>query len=432
MPLRSPVSLFSSNKINLFAGQSSTAKDSLSDFYCRRTVSLGLFLGVTPGAGGMFQYAQSLTEAISKINSHNHNHKVVIAYGDRKWEPILNRLRVSGVHLRHVKLGLFIASMAMALRIPVRICRALSFFFNPLVIEMIRLRCDVWIFPAQEALTYQMPLPTIGSIHDLMHRYEPEFPEVNSWFRFYVREQRFKSISHVCSAIFVDSEVGRQHVVQSYGVSASKVFSIPYVFPSYLSASEERVDFEEHYKLPSQFVFYPAQFWPHKNHKRLLDAIKLVAINCSDIALVLSGSHKYLYQDIRNYAEALGISERVFFMGYVPDVDMKGFYRRARALVMPTFFGPTNIPPLEAMSIGCPVLVSGIYGMFEQCGDAAIYFSPTSVDEMAEKIESVWSNDALAASLTRKGRERSLGWTQADFDARVMSVLSEVLAINEG
>ena len=97
--------------------------------------------------------------------------------------------------------------------------------------------------------------------------------------------------------------------------------------------------------------------------------------------------------------DQLGLAENVHFLGYVPEAHMPGLYRRARALVMPTFFGPTNIPPWEAIALGCPVAVSDIDGMRDQMGDAALFFDPTSVPEMAQVMERLWRDDALCREL---------------------------------
>jgi glycosyltransferase involved in cell wall biosynthesis len=105
------------------------------------------------------------------------------------------------------------------------------------------------------------------------------------------------------------------------------------------------------------------------------------------------------------------------------------FYRRARALVMPTFFGPTNIPPLEALSCGCPVAVSNIYAMPEQLGDAALYFDPASPSEIASALERLWRDDALCARLREQGQRRIASWTPAHFARRLKAVLDDVLIL---
>ena len=387
---------------------------------------IGLFLGVGPRAGGMFQYAQSVLEALSQLGGR---YEVTIAYSDTDWSAILARFGLTGVALKHASGGQRLADLAMALRLPGAVVRALGQVLNPLVRELLAFRCDAWIFPAQESLSYQMPIRVIGTVHDLMHRYEAIFPEVSAKGRYGIREHRFRNIATWCTGVMVDSEVGRQHVVESYGVPAAKVYPLPYVAPSYLQDNHERADFDTHYRLPVKFLFYPAQFWAHKNHLRLLDAVHRVAERYPDIALVLSGGKHYAFDDVQRRVDDLGMHERIQFVGYVPDADLNGLYRRARALVMPTFFGPTNIPPLEAMAIGCPVLVSGIYGMPEQCGDAALYFDPNSVTEMVERIEQVWNDDALAAEMVRKGLERSRHNGQSQFNRRLAEIVDAVFAL---
>lgn len=111
----------------------------------------------------------------------------------------------------------------------------------------------------------------------------------------------------------------------------------------------------------------------------------------------------------------------------MPDEEITEIYRRARAMVMPTFFGPTNIPPLEAFALGCPVAVSRIYGMPGQVGDAALLFDPNSVDDIAAAIRQLWSDDELCRSLADKGIERAAAWGPRRFSKRLEAILNSVL-----
>jgi len=90
-------------------------------------------------------------------------------------------------------------------------------------------------------------------------------------------------------------------------------------------------------------------------------------------------------------------------------------------------FGPTNIPPLEAMAVGCPVAVSGIYAMPEQLGDAAVYFDPLSVEEIAHAIQRLWDDNALWDELAKRGLLRSNQWTQAHFNERLQAIIDYTL-----
>ena len=106
--------------------------------------------------------------------------------------------------------------------------------------------------------------------------------------------------------------------------------------------------------------------------------------------------------------------------------DMASLYRHARGLVMPTFFGPTNIPPLEAFAVGCPVAVSSVYGMPEQLGDAALYFDPTSVYEIAACVRKLWVDDSTRQTLIDRGTAHHNAWCQPHFNARFAEILEQL------
>jgi glycosyltransferase involved in cell wall biosynthesis len=266
-------------------------------------------------------------------------------------------------------------------------------------------------------------VPSIVSIFDLMHRYERRFPEVSHGMKFLRRESHYKKICRYSAGLLVDSAVGREHVEVSYSVDRERVHVLPFIAPPHLDDVHDERDTLE---VPGKFLFYPAQFWRHKNHIRLIRALAGLTDRCPDMQLVLAGSRKNNFEAVRNLISDLGLTDRVHILGYVSDPQIVSLYRRARALIMPTFFGPTNIPPLEAMALGCPVAASNIYAMPEQLGGAALMFDPNSVDDIAEAMYRLWTDDALCAELSRKGLERNAAWTQAEFSARLLSIVRRV------
>ncbi|MFL9924591.1 glycosyltransferase family 1 protein [Herbaspirillum lusitanum] len=313
------------------------------------------------------------------------------------------------------------ATLFLVSGMPAWICKKLS-ALNPVVRGLVALDCEMWLFPAQDALTYQVPLPAIGTVHDLMHRYESHFPEVSKAGRFRIREHRFGSLVKQAKLVLVDSQLGKQHVLDSYGGNPDKIFVLPYIVPTYITLPEP-ADFAEKYRLPAKFIFYPAQFWEHKNHRRLLDAAARVAERHSDLHLVFSGGRRHLYEQVKAHADELGLGGRVLFPGFIPDVYLSGFYRRARALMMPTFFGPTNIPPLEAFACGCPAAVSNIYAMPEQVRGAALLFDPLSTDDMAAAMEALWTDDDLCERLRAAGLNHAAQWNQVQFNDTFVGIL---------
>jgi glycosyltransferase involved in cell wall biosynthesis len=181
------------------------------------------------------------------------------------------------------------------------------------------------------------------------------------------------------------------------------------------------------YELPDRFVFYPAQFWAHKNHLRLVEAVRRLRAELPDLRLVLAGSKKNGYAAVERKVKSDRLDQVVHFLGFVPERDLAMLYRRAVALVLPTFFGPTNIPPLEAFVAGCPVAASRIYGMPEQLGDAALYFDPLSVDEIAGVLRRLWTDDALRSQLRARGRARSAAWGAPQFNQRFATIIETLL-----
>jgi glycosyltransferase involved in cell wall biosynthesis len=92
---------------------------------------------------------------------------------------------------------------------------------------------------------------------------------------------------------------------------------------------------------------------------------------------------------------------------------------------MPTFLGPTNIPPLEAFVCGCPAAVSNIYGMPEQTGGAALLFDPTSVVDMSKTLQRLWQDDALCTELKHKGLAQAAGWGQKQFGTAFQRIVAD-------
>jgi len=106
-----------------------------------------------------------------------------------------------------------------------------------------------------------------------------------------------------------------------------------------------------------------------------------------------------------------GLHSQIKILGYVPNEDIVGLYKNALALVMPTFFGPTNIPIVEAFFLGVPVVCSNVYAMPEQVGEAWLLFDPNNIDDMAEKIYTAWTDENLRKIFIQKGYERAKDMT---------------------
>ena len=259
-----------------------------------------------------------------------------------------------------------------------------------------------------------------------MHRYE-NFPEVRERAIYRSREKHYKNVCKYAKVILVDSRVGFQHLIECYSVRRERIHVLPYIAPSYIRSTEEDVDVIRKYNLPEKYIFYPAQLWRHKNHEGLLHAIALLREQDILVNAVFVGSDKNAGQDIRQLTNKLNLREHIFSLNFVSNEDLVALYRKAVALVMPTFFGPTNIPPLEAFALGCPVITSNIYGIPEQVGDAALLVDPNNHGDIADKIRTLWNDDRKRQELICKGYQKDMESNQQRFSATLASIIEDTL-----
>jgi glycosyltransferase involved in cell wall biosynthesis len=295
---------------------------------------------------------------------------------------------------------------------------------------------DLLVYPSPMATSFESGIPYVMVIHDLQHRLQPEFPEVSAGGEYEWREYLYRNGTQNAALLVADSEVGREDILNNYGdlgVTEDRVrvlpfLPAPYIHPQPDASERERV--RQRYSLPERYLFYPAQFWPHKNHKRLVEAQGRLR----DVHIVFSGSaadrmRRETLQGVVRTVERLGLGDRVHFIGYAPAEDMSALYAESVALVFPTFFGPTNIPIIEAWAMGCPVVTSDIRGVREQAGDAALLTDPRSIEALADAMNRIWHDRQLRNELTKRGRIRLSLYTETDYDARLRDILLEAIGL---
>jgi glycosyltransferase involved in cell wall biosynthesis len=273
-------------------------------------------------------------------------------------------------------------------------------------------------------------------VWDIQHRLQPWFPEVSKNGNWMQRELGTAYQFQRSSLIITGNNVGATEIALAYSVPRERILVNALPAPSDAleynlspNASEAIRIFREGI---GEFVLYPAQFWPHKNHKVLLDAIAHISLNSRNVPkLVLTGSDKGNLDYIQKKIEDLQIEEHVINLGFVDRTDLLYLYSQATALVFPSMFGPDNIPPLEAMGIGCPVIVADDPGMREQLGTAAIHLSPTDPVSWANTISTLCLDGKLRETLIFRGKVRTQICTTETYVEKVQRRLIEFKRIRE-
>jgi glycosyltransferase involved in cell wall biosynthesis len=312
-------------------------------------------LTLVPGiVGGSETYARELTRALARVGELDYRVFVpAIApdAGDGLPTEVVPEYRASTTTAGRI------AAMSLAAAVPGRIRRRLT-------LE----RLDAIHFPLSVMLPLVDRPPAATTVLDVQHEVFPEFfsrPElayrrvVYGWT---VRRSRI---------VITISEHARQALIERLRLAPERVRAI------HLAVDHER--FSPDGRERGDFLVYPANRWPHKNHERLFEAFTLVRRRRPELRLVLTG------QGHDRQPLPPGVESR----GHVSTEELVELYRSARALVYPSLYEGFGIPLLEAMACGCPVASSNAGPLPEIGGNAARFFDPTSVDEIAAAIDDV-------------------------------------------
>lgn len=297
-----------------------------------------------------------------------------------------------------------------------------------------RLRRDgiefVWFLTPRYLRT---DVPSLYTVWDLQHRVQPWFPEVSAGGRWHYRERLYQQILPRAAAVIVPNAAGQAELAFHYQVPRERVLVLPHPTPAFALRAPsvgETDSVRARYDLPDPFVLYPAQFWPHKNHTTLLFALQeLRERHGVVLGAAFVGSDRGNATHIRAQVLALGLGAQVRLLGFVSRDDLTALYQSALALAYPSFFGPENLPPLEAFALGCPVVAARVAGAAEQYGDAAVLVEPTDSAAWAAALKAVASDQALCQRLVASGRERATRWTAADYVAGVLEYLDRFAAV---
>lgn len=299
--------------------------------------------------------------------------------------------------------------------------------------KLINAGIDLLLIPFPGLFGFMNDLPYVICISSLPHKYYSKPPIGPTFSKRIIWNIVNKNAAKYSVLNTVDSERGMDDLNKYYGIAKNKIRIIPHI-PSGYIYKNKNMDLEtagatlNKYHLPEEYIFYPAQFVNGKNHIRLLKALKLIEQQYGmRIPIVLAGSPNESYKDVMEAVEYLKMNDQVVSIGYVSDKEIAALYKKAAALVYPSLFGPTNLPPLEAMILGTPVACSNLFAMPEQVGNAALLFDPFSVEDMAEKIRIIWTDDSVRAELVNKGYEKIKDLTQQDYAMKWQHTIENAL-----
>jgi glycosyltransferase involved in cell wall biosynthesis len=253
-------------------------------------------------------------------------------------------------------------------------------------------------------------VPSIYHPHDLQHIHLPNF--FSKW-QYLNREVKYKRFCEQAEIVAVTSTWTKQDVVTHYGIPHQKVQVIP-LAPSNegypLPTEDDLYNTKKKYALQTDFVFYPAQTWEHKNHITLIEAVaSLRDEHDIKIPLIFSGHRNGFYPKIQKCIRKYKMDDQLKFLGFVSPLELQALYKLCRCVVIPTKFEAASFPLWEAFYAGAPVACSNVTSLPAQAGNAALIFDPYDKQSIANTIKKLWLDDKLREELSIKGKQ-NVNW----------------------
>lgn len=273
-------------------------------------------------------------------------------------------------------------------------------------------KIDLMFFPH-----FNVPIfyngPYAVAIHDLIIHHYPDrrasrLPKWLYKLKLFLSKLVMRQTVKNSQAILCPSEYTKNDILKHYKVLAKKIFVV------YLGVSRNLAiqPFPKKGRCSQvltnrPYLLYVGNAYPHKNLLRLLKAYKVLLGKYKlDANLVLVYKNDYFYQKLKAHPLVKEFSHKLIFYGYASELELSELYKNASLYVFPSLLEGFGLPALEAMSYGLPVAASRAGSIPEICGNAATYFNPRDVENMAEVIAQVYNNQKLQAELRQRGYEQ--------------------------
>jgi glycosyltransferase involved in cell wall biosynthesis len=351
--------------------------------------------------GGGFTMSVEILEILQDIAKKNKFDFLVLNYVKKNSE-ILSTLGIDHMNLKDRLSDKFFAFLNYSLfgMYFQKIIKYKSYFEK----FLIKKKVDLVIFVSPSSKSFYLQKTNYAvTVYDICHRDFPEFSEVREFNIFKLRE--ILLINTIGQAVFVitESEELKNKININFDKDKNRIIAIPNGPSPFLNIEFSELDKKNFFVKNSinyPYFFYPAQFWKHKNHIRILYAAKKIVSTGKNVQFIFCGNDKGNLSFLKKKIEELELNNYIKILGFVKNHELKILYKNCKAVIMPTYFGPTNIPPLDAWHCRTPLIYSK--HLSSQVGDAALLVDVDSVDDLVEAINKI-DNPNLVNELIIKG-----------------------------
>ena len=275
--------------------------------------------------------------------------------------------------------------------------------------------------------------PFAGWIPDFQHRRRPEFfgsKEIEK------RDFIFRRIASKSRLVFLSSQAALSDFQSDFPQYAAKGRVLRFVsYPFEKISSDEAQEIIAAYGIKDDFFYLPNQFWVHKNHSVVIEALSILRQRGRKCRVVATGSaedyrHPGHYGNLLEKVKVLGVESEFHHLGVVPYRNVAALVKTASAIINPSFFEGWSSTVEEAKAMGQRMLLSDIPVHREQAGGKALYFDPSSPEDLADCICKTLSEDRLFVDEKRQDEIDSLLMERVrDFGNQYEAYVREALKV---
>lgn len=246
-----------------------------------------------------------------------------------------------------------------------------------------------------------------------------------NWLVFVVKQQIYKLVNVYVAKktkwLITPSNFVKKDIARFANVTERKI-TVTYEAATALPRPSKPLPYLE----KKEFILYLGRPLPHKNLWRLVEAYRLLQPKYPDLYLVLASKKDAAYQQIEDRIKKEGI-KRVIFTDFITDNELRWLYENCRAYIFPSLSEGFGLPALEAMAHGAPLVSTNATCSPEVYGDAAHYFDPLDVDDIAAKISDVLDNKELRDQLIARGKKQAAKYSWKRMAEQTLAVYKKAL-----
>ncbi len=270
---------------------------------------------------------------------------------------------------------------------------------------------DVLFIPAHTLpVIRKKRIKTVVTIHDLGYEYLPQYHQFPQ--KLWLNRSTEYAVQHA-SALIAVSQATKEDLIHKLHADEKKISVIyeglGWDMPQKLSSVKQEIAQLHHSLVSSHYILFIGTIQPRKNLIRLMQAFSkliekpFIKNTFPDLQLAIIGKRGWMFEETLLEPEKLGITDKIRFLGRLPDSETYSLLKGALCFAFPSLFEGFGIPIIEAQALRVPVVTSAKKPMTEVGADACMYVDPESIDSIADGLLKVLEDSAYATTLRKRG-----------------------------